>query len=611
MKRLSTAAKRSPVEFVIDEEIEALIPHLSPEELAQLEQNILAEGCREKLIVWDDGRQKRLLDGHNRFAICTSHKLPFEVDVIALPNREAAIGWVLRHQLGRRNLSPEAMSYLRGRMYLGAKRQGARTDLTSGHDVQKSTTAEQLAAEYKVDEKTIRRDARFAEEIDELAAAHGVQIKNEVLARDARITRKDVKRLLALEASSRKQVIASIRKGAKASTVIRKLGCRDDKSARRERKRARETHGDADTALKLIEQAAEILKRMRPGSTSAGVLDRIDAQIAALRKDVEVHRPALQRSSGPRVDMLAAAQAIFELESKGILRVPTTAIDAFFANPGDPKALQKQLSEVRGRIRTREEGTARGSNPANDVMGTDHGRPLSYKTFSTIQRYLDVRAPQLEPIYNKCAATRQENHVHEWICARIDRYLENGGGMFVSDTYSYADYLQDHCADPQVYDDALQAMGSEMLAHLRALNRFSGDERQYMQRTSRQLSQGSATAAVPASGSPMRQDVPVIAPSQPTVPSMTSAHVQPDSPRELPTREEIEQEVSRLIDDLQCGRVKPAFRAEQMIRQKNWPDADKNTALALFFAARRQLPTSARTAGPSGPPQSDSAVTGV
>lgn len=611
MKRPNTAAKRSPVEFVIDEEIETLIPRLSPEEHAQLEQNILAEGCREKLIVWDDGRQKRLLDGHNRFAICTRHKLPYGVDVIALPTREAAIGWVLKHQLGRRNLSPEAMSYLRGRMYIGAKRQGARTDLTSGHDVQKSTTAELLAAEYKVDEKTIRRDARFAEEIDELAVAHGVQIKSEVLARDARITRKDVKRLLALEASSRKQVIAAVRKGAKASTVIRELGCRDGESARSERKRARGTRGDADTALNLLEQAAEMLKRMPPGTIPAEILDRIDAQGVALREDVERHRAARQRPSEPRVDVFAAVQAIFELESKGILRVPTTAIEAFFADPADPEALQKQLSEVRGRIRAREEGTARGSNPANDVTGTDHGRPLSYKTFSTIQRYLDVRAPQLEHLYNRCAETRQENHAHEWICARIDRYLENGGVELVSDTYSYADHLQDHCADPQAYENALQAMGPEMLAHLRAINRSSGDARQYMQQTSSPSSQGSAPAALPASGSPMRQDIPIITHSQPTVPSITSVHVQPDRPRDQPTIEEIEQEVSRLIDDLQCGRVKPAFRAEQIIRQKNWSDADKNTALALFFAARRQLPTSTHTAGPSGPPQPDSALTSV
>ena len=60
--------------MIIDPEFKALIPPLAPEELAQLEANILADGCRDPLVTW----RGILIDGHNRFAICSKHRLEFQ-----------------------------------------------------------------------------------------------------------------------------------------------------------------------------------------------------------------------------------------------------------------------------------------------------------------------------------------------------------------------------------------------------------------------------------------------------------------------------------------------------------------------------------------------------
>lgn len=47
--------------------------------------------------------------------------------------------------------------------YNAEKAQGKRVDLTSGQNAQKLHTAEQIAREFGVDEKTIRRDGKLAE----------------------------------------------------------------------------------------------------------------------------------------------------------------------------------------------------------------------------------------------------------------------------------------------------------------------------------------------------------------------------------------------------------------------------------------------------------------
>jgi len=46
-----------------------------------------------------------LIDGHNRFAICTKHGLPFDVlEVAGIETRVDAKIWIIQNQFGRRNL---------------------------------------------------------------------------------------------------------------------------------------------------------------------------------------------------------------------------------------------------------------------------------------------------------------------------------------------------------------------------------------------------------------------------------------------------------------------------------------------------------------------------
>jgi hypothetical protein len=94
----------------IDDEFKALIPPLSEEERQQLESNLKAEGCRDPLVVWNG----LILDGHNRFEICTRNGIPFEKIRKEFTDRSEAIEWIIRNQFGRRNLD----SYQRTKLAL-------------------------------------------------------------------------------------------------------------------------------------------------------------------------------------------------------------------------------------------------------------------------------------------------------------------------------------------------------------------------------------------------------------------------------------------------------------------------------------------------------------
>lgn len=92
----------------IDPELQSLIPPLTDEEYRQLEANVISDGCRDALIIW----KGIIVDGHNRYRICTEHKIPFKTVEKDFSDRSAVLEWIIRNQFGRRNLSPGNRSLL-------------------------------------------------------------------------------------------------------------------------------------------------------------------------------------------------------------------------------------------------------------------------------------------------------------------------------------------------------------------------------------------------------------------------------------------------------------------------------------------------------------------
>ncbi len=194
-KQLNDSSVRDRI--IIRKEFKELIPQLKPDELEQLEENILKEGVRDPLVLWPVGDEFVLIDGHNRHSICVKYKLDFPFKKIEFKDDEEARDWMVRNQLGRRNLSPEQQSYLRGLRYIREKAQGKRSDLTSGQNDQKlstESTAEILAKEYNVSPKTIVRDSEFAKGLD-VIAKKDPELKKKILKGESGIKKGKIQSL--------------------------------------------------------------------------------------------------------------------------------------------------------------------------------------------------------------------------------------------------------------------------------------------------------------------------------------------------------------------------------------------------------------------------------
>ncbi|MDZ7896944.1 MAG: hypothetical protein U5N85_02790 [Arcicella sp.] len=252
-------------QITILDELRDLIPPLQAEEYNQLEKNILAEGCREALLIWQttanvmDTNSTQtsavyiLVDGHNRYGICLKHKLNFKIHLISFDTLKDVRDYMIDNQLGRRNLIPEQASYLRGLRYntekqergkylrnehkgqnvpyaladsktensgenlegkhkgqnvpyalADSKTENSGENLEGKHKGQnvpyesiskKESTSARLSKQYNVSEKTIKRDAEFAEGLNLLSP----ELKKNILSGQTKAKKSDIQQLIQVQ----------------------------------------------------------------------------------------------------------------------------------------------------------------------------------------------------------------------------------------------------------------------------------------------------------------------------------------------------------------------------------------------------------------------------
>jgi len=173
----------------IDPLFKNLIRPLHKDEYEQLEDNLIRDGCLDPIIVWEG----TIIDGHNRYEICTKHKIPFAIERIHFKSADDAIVWICNHQLGRRNLTVETQKYLIGKRYHAEKSMSARNimgvnqysvkpkdDDDAPYELYSppekmpqearvgTRTAERLGNEYHLSYGTVQKYAKFSQAIDKI-----------------------------------------------------------------------------------------------------------------------------------------------------------------------------------------------------------------------------------------------------------------------------------------------------------------------------------------------------------------------------------------------------------------------------------------------------------
>ena len=118
-------------------ELAELLPPLSGEQFAALENDILQNGCYSPIIVNED---LVVIDGHNRQRICEQHGLPYRMAVFAFDDLLEAKQWALDTQKGRRNLDKWELGKIALRLKPEIEAR-AKANMSAGGGDQKSDAA--------------------------------------------------------------------------------------------------------------------------------------------------------------------------------------------------------------------------------------------------------------------------------------------------------------------------------------------------------------------------------------------------------------------------------------------------------------------------------------
>ena len=178
------------MDIVVNEELKAYIDPLTEDEYQALERSILAEGCRDALVLWGDV----LVDGHNRHAICTKHGLPFQtVQATRFKSIEDVHLWMIDQHLGRRSLS----DYQRGVLALRKR----------------EITAQRRARAQPVPAESGEAVAPVAAEAPAPTTPAEALDTREALARIARLSSSQVLQIEKISRQAAPEVVAAVKAG--------------------------------------------------------------------------------------------------------------------------------------------------------------------------------------------------------------------------------------------------------------------------------------------------------------------------------------------------------------------------------------------------------------
>ncbi|HVR52478.1 MAG TPA: plasmid replication/partition related protein, partial [Pseudorhodoferax sp.] len=280
----------------VNEELKAYIDPLTPDEYEALERSLLAEGCRDALVLWGDV----LVDGHNRYGICKKHGLPFQtVQNTRFQSMEDVHLWMIDQHLGRRSVSDfqRGVLALRKREIVAARRERAKA---APAEAVADAAPEQAAAPLPPGESLDSREA---------------------LARAARLKSNQVVMIEKIQQSAAPEVVAAVKSGEltlSAAAAVASLPAEEQSAAA--------DAGELKQAAKRVREA----KRKPPREKDEAATQESGAEAAASSGEDEVL--ALRK----RVKELEAENAALRKQVLNLLGKPGQPAPAATAESADP-----------------------------------------------------------------------------------------------------------------------------------------------------------------------------------------------------------------------------------------------------------------------------------
>lgn len=243
--------------IIIHEGLRAYIDPLTEHEYAALERSILTEGCRDALVLWGEV----LIDGHNRYAICQRHNIPFKtIQNDHFKDIEDVQLWMIDNHLARRSVSDfqRGMLALRKKEIISMRIKAQDESDTSGNEetdvaipvVKPTQSRQEIARVAGISSNAVLQ----IEKIQRAAAPELVQA-----VRDGTISISAAAAVATLPSDEQAAAVAGGRKELQQAAKQVREKIREQKSPAKMNKvpESQETENPSDTANGAMDQVSE------------------------------------------------------------------------------------------------------------------------------------------------------------------------------------------------------------------------------------------------------------------------------------------------------------------------------------------------------------------
>ena len=263
--------------ITVNKDLQAYIDPLTPDEHAALERSILAEGCRDALVLWGDV----LVDGHNRYGICQKHGLTFQtVQNTRFQSMEDVHLWMIDQHLGRRSVS----DFQRGVLALRKR----------------EILAERRAQAAAAASATDAPEAPAVDASDNAIRGEGNPLKNRSdIAKAARLSSSQVMNIEKIQKQAAPELVAAVKAGTisiNAAAAVATLPAEEQKQA---------ALGGKDELKQAAKKVREVIRKTA----------KEDAPEAQASQGDEV-RQLQERVAALTAENLALRERVAELEAQ-------------------------------------------------------------------------------------------------------------------------------------------------------------------------------------------------------------------------------------------------------------------------------------------------------